>query len=152
MSSTVKLFTDGACRGNPGPGGWGVLMQAEIDDRLYEKRLFGGEPMTTNNRMELMAVIKGLESLKKPCRVEVVTDSRYVRDGYTRWLAKWRRSGWRRSSGGAVKNKDLWQALERAVRQHSVQWSWVRGHSGHKENEVADSLANAGVDSVAGSH
>lgn len=146
--SEIKLFTDGACRGNPGPGGWGVLLQAMTDAGLRECRWFGGAAETTNNRMELTAVIEGLERLKKPCQVILTTDSKYVKDGYQLWLDKWRRSGWRKASGQKVKNKDLWQALDKVASQHQISWHWVKGHAGHKENEIADQLANQGIDEL----
>lgn len=138
----VRLFTDGACRGNPGPGGWGVVM-------IYNevtKELYGGEPATTNNRMELTAAIKGLNALKKPCVVSLTTDSQYVRKGITEWLENWKCRGWKTASRQPVKNQDLWQALDEAVARHDVTWHWVKGHSGHFENEQADALANRGVD------
>jgi ribonuclease HI len=137
----VELFTDGACKGNPGPGGWGVLMRYASQER----ELCGGEPDTTNNRMELTAVIEGLRTLTRACRVRVHTDSQYVMKGITEWLPNWQRRGWRTAAGGAVKNQDLWQALAEQVARHQVEWQWVRGHAGHSENERADALANAGV-------
>lgn len=145
MSELVQLFSDGACKGNPGPGGWGVLLR--LGDT--ERELFGGERQTTNNRMELTAVIKGLEALSKPCRVRIVTDSQYVKQGITQWIARWRRNGWRTASKQPVKNKDLWEALDALLAEHTVEWQWVRGHAGHAENERADSLANQGVPSSA---
>jgi ribonuclease HI len=141
MSEIVEIYTDGACKGNPGPGGWGALLRYAG----HEKQLWGGDPETTNNRMELMAVIKALESLNRPCRVRVTTDSQYVRNGITSWLANWKARGWKTASRTPVKNKDLWQALDRAVSRHQVEWEWVRGHSGHSENELADQLANRAV-------
>lgn len=140
----VEVFTDGACRGNPGPGGWGVLLR--YGDK--EKELYGGEPQTTNNRMELMAAIMALESLNRNCHVRLTTDSEYVKNGITQWLPKWKARGWRTANKTPVKNADLWQRLERAVAQHTVQWHWVRGHSGHTENERADQLANRGIDEL----
>lgn len=140
----VEAFTDGACRGNPGPGGWGVLLR--YGDK--EKELYGGEPHTTNNRMELMAAIMALESLSRVCHVRLTTDSEYVKNGITQWLPKWKARGWRTASKSPVKNADLWQRLERAAAQHTVQWHWVRGHSGHSENERADQLANRGIDEL----
>jgi ribonuclease HI len=145
VSELVQLFSDGACKGNPGPGGWGVLLR--LGDT--ERELFGGERQTTNNRMELTAVIKGLEALSKPCRVRIVTDSQYVKQGITQWIARWRRNGWRTASKQPVKNKDLWEALDALLAEHTVEWQWVRGHAGHAENERADSLANQGVPSSA---
>lgn len=140
----VEAFTDGACRGNPGPGGWGVLLR--FGD--HEKELYGGEANTTNNRMELMAAIQALESLTRTCQVRLTTDSEYVKKGITEWLPKWKQRGWRTASKQPVKNADLWQRLEAAARRHEVQWHWVRGHSGHDENERADVLANRGIDEL----
>ena len=140
----VELFTDGACKGNPGPGGWGVLLRSEKS----EKQLYGGEFMTTNNRMELLAVIKGLEALKNPCQVTITTDSKYVHDGISIWLINWKKRGWKTSNNKPVKNIDLWQELEKQIERHQVSWQWVRGHNGHKENELADQLANQGVEEV----
>lgn len=138
----VELFTDGACRGNPGPGGWGALLR--MGDK--ERELSGGEPLTTNNRMELLAAIEGLKALKRPCRVTLHTDSMYVRDGITKWVHNWRRNGWRTADRKPVKNAELWQALCEAAAQHRIEWKWVRGHSGHPENERADALACAAAD------
>lgn len=136
------MYTDGACRGNPGPGGWGtVLRYADA-----EKELWGGEGMTTNNRMELTAVIRGLAALKRDCTVTVVTDSQYVKNGITQWIHNWRRNGWKTASRKPVKNADLWRELSDLVDEHEVTWEWVRGHSGHPENEQADALANRGID------
>ena len=140
----IQLYADGACRGNPGPGGWGVLLQA--DSR--EKELWGGDPETTNNRMELTAVIRGLESLKRPAIVHVHTDSQYVYKGIREWIHAWKRNGWRTSDKKPVKNADLWQALDLLAGQHKIQWFWVKGHAGHPGNERADSLANRGVDEL----
>jgi ribonuclease HI len=139
----VEIFTDGACRGNPGPGGWAALLRMG----KTEKELSGGEPLTTNNRMELLAAIRGLEALKRPCRVQLHTDSTYVRDGITRWIHKWRQNGWRTSDKKSVKNADLWQELIDASETHRVEWHWVKGHSGHPENDRVDSLACAEADS-----
>lgn len=133
----VALFADGACSGNPGPGGWGVLLRY----RGHEKELSGAEPATTNNRMELLAVIHGLEALKRPMRVHVCTDSQYVMKGITEWLAAWKRRGWKTADRQPVKNVDLWQRLETALAPHQVEWQWVRGHAGHPENERVDQLA-----------
>ncbi len=141
---TVHIWTDGACKGNPGPGGWGAVLRYG----RHERRLKGGEPHTTNNRMELMAAIQALEALKRPCRVELTTDSQYLRDGITRWLKNWRRRGWRTASGGVVKNQDLWERLDQAASRHDVHWHWVRGHAGHRENELADRLANEAVEEM----
>lgn len=142
--SRVEIFTDGACRGNPGPGGWGVLLRYGTN----EKRLWGGESMTTNNRMELTAAIQGLAALKRPSLVTLTTDSEYVRKGITEWLANWKQRGWRTASRQPVKNADLWQALDGLVQGHDVEWHWVKGHSGHRENEIADGLANQGIDEL----
>lgn len=138
------MYTDGACRGNPGPGGWGVLLRYG----KHEKHLSGGEFETTNNRMELMAAIKGLESLKRQCKVKITTDSVYVKDGVTKWLANWKQRGWKTASKRPVKNQDLWQWLDQAAARHEVEWCWVKGHAGHAENEIADQLANAGIDNL----
>ncbi|MGV6827525.1 MAG: ribonuclease HI [bacterium] len=140
----VELFTDGACKGNPGPGGWGVLLRY----KGVEKELFGGEQDTTNNRMELLAVIQGLRVLKRHCDVHVVTDSQYVKNGITTWIRNWRRNGWKTSQKKPVKNEDLWRALDDLVSQHNVEWGWVKGHSGHPENERADELANRGIEQM----
>lgn len=140
----VALFTDGACRGNPGPGGWGVLMR--YGD--HEKELYGGESHTTNNRMELMAAIKGLESLKQSCCVTLTTDSQYVRQGITQWLANWKKRNWKTASKQPVKNQDLWEALDKEASRHEVSWHWVKGHSGHPENSRADELANRAIDEL----
>jgi len=138
----VAVFTDGGCRGNPGPGGWGVVLR--YDGR--ERELSGAERHTTNNRMELMAAIAALEALKRPCRVVVTTDSTYVKQGMTTWIARWRCNGWRTADGKPVKNADLWQRLERVAAPHQVEWRWVKGHAGHPENERADALANQAMD------
>jgi ribonuclease HI len=138
----VDIYTDGACSGNPGPGGWGAVLSYDG----HEKEIYGGEPAaTTNNRMELMAAIRALESLKWPVAVRLHTDSTYVRSGITSWLASWKRNGWKTASKQPVKNADLWQRLEAAVQQHQVQWLWVKGHNGNVGNERADALANRGV-------
>ena len=134
----VELFTDGACKGNPGPGGWGALIRA--GER--EKELSGGEPLTTNNRMELTAAIEGLNALTRPCAVTLSTDSRYVMDGLTKWIKGWQRNGWRTADKKPVKNADLWQALLAAAAPHRIEWVWVKGHAGHPENERADRLAS----------
>lgn len=140
----VEMWTDGACKGNPGPGGWGVLMRAGA----HEKEMHGGEPVTTNNRMELLAVIEGLRALKRPCEVVIHTDSQYVMKGMTEWLANWKRRGWVTADKKPVKNVELWQALDEQVARHQVSWRWVRGHAGDPGNERADALANLGVDSA----
>lgn len=137
----VDLYTDGACKGNPGVGGWGVLLRYG----QVEKALSGGEQETTNNRMELMAVIQGLKALNRPCKVRVHTDSQYVQKGISEWLPNWVKRGWKTAGGGAVKNRDLWQALAEESARHHVEWYWVKGHAGHAENERADALANEGV-------
>lgn len=140
----VEIFTDGACRGNPGPGGWGVLLRYQ----QTEKSLYGGESLTTNNRMELMAAIQGLKALKQKCHVRITTDSDYVRRGITEWLPRWKKRGWLTADKKPVKNQELWQELERLALQYEVSWHWVRGHSGHRENEIADGLANRGIDEL----
>lgn len=144
MSQTVEVYTDGACRGNPGPGGWGVLLRYGKS----EKELYGGEANTTNNRMELMAAIQALENLKRNCKVSLTTDSEYVRKGITEWIANWKKRGWKTAAKKPVKNKDLWQRLDKAATEHQVDWHWVRGHTGHPENERADELANKGIDEL----
>src|SRR5512139_1038329 len=143
-NDVVELFSDGACRGNPGPGGWGVLLRY----RGNEKELFGAEQETTNNRMELMAAISGLENLKRACRVRITTDSQYVMKGITEWIADWKKRGWKTANRKPVKNTDLWQRLDAALRDHHVEWQWVRGHTGHPENERADALANRAIDEL----
>jgi len=140
----VEAFTDGACRGNPGPGGWGVVLKAGGQ----VKELSGGEPATTNNRMELKAAIEALTALKKPCRVALYTDSVYVRSGITEWLPRWRARGWRTADKKPVKNQDLWEALSAVAANHEVSWHWIKGHAGHPENERADELANLGIDTM----
>jgi ribonuclease HI len=142
--SVVEIFTDGACRGNPGPGGWGALLRFDG----VEKELYGGEPNTTNNRMELQAAIEALRALTRPCRVELTTDSEYVRNGITTWLDNWKRKGWKTAARKPVKNADLWRALDAENQRHQVRWHWVRGHTGHPENERADQLANRGIDEL----
>ncbi len=140
----VEVFTDGACRGNPGPGGWGAVLRHQ----QREKELFGGERATTNNRMELTAAIRALEALTERCRVEITTDSVYVKDGITKWLDRWRARGWRTAKNKPVKNQDLWMRLAELVEGHEVHWHWVKGHAGHPENERADALANRGLDGL----
>lgn len=142
----VELFTDGACSGNPGPGGWGVILRMGE----HEKELFGGEPATTNNRMEMTAVIEGLKALKRPVRADVYTDSQYVVKGMNEWIHGWKARGWKTASKEPVKNVDLWQALDKECARHQLKWHWVRGHAGHAENERADALARRGVEQQRG--
>lgn len=144
MTKPVEIYTDGACKGNPGPGGWGVLLRYG----QVEKELCGGEKNTTNNRMELMAAIEGLKALKRSCQVRVTTDSQYVRQGITQWLPRWIDRNWRTAANKPVKNQDLWQQLAEQTTKHQVEWRWVKGHSGHPENERADQLANQGIDQL----
>lgn len=144
-AARVRIHTDGACKGNPGPGGWGALLQ--LDER--EKELYGGEPETTNNRMELTAVIRALEALKRPCDIDLYTDSQYVQKGISEWINAWKRRGWKTADRKPVKNVDLWMELDRLVGAHRIRWHWVRGHSGHAENERADALANRGIATIA---
>jgi ribonuclease HI len=147
MTKKVEVFTDGACRGNPGPGGWGALLRYGET----EKSICGGEKETTNNRMELMAAIQGLKALNAACVVHLTTDSTYVRKGITEWIHGWKKNGWKNSQKKPVKNADLWQILELEAERHvEVQWHWVKGHSGHRENELADDLANAGLEKALG--
>jgi ribonuclease HI len=162
VADKVDIFTDGACRGNPGPGGWGALLRhAERDDstdgggrprreHAVEKELYGSERETTNNRMELMAAIIALESLKRACEVTLTTDSQYVRKGITEWIVNWKRRGWKTADKKPVKNQDLWQRLEAATHKHKIHWKWIKGHSGHEENERADQLANRAIDEMLG--
>ena len=140
-SAIVEIFTDGACRGNPGPGGWGAILQFKHE----EKELSGGAQETTNNRMELQAAIEGLRALKRPMRVAIHTDSTYVKDGITKWIVNWKRNGWKTAARKPVKNVDLWQALDDVLSGHDVEWHWVKGHAGHPGNERADALARAAV-------
>lgn len=143
MKEIVELYTDGACRGNPGPGGWGVLLRY----KGVEKTLSGFEDATTNNRMELMAAIKGLEALKRPSQVAIYTDSEYLRKGITEWIHTWKKKGWKNSAGKLVKNRELWEELLAMTNNgHEIEWHWVKGHSGHPENERADELANEAID------
>jgi ribonuclease HI len=144
--TSVDIFTDGACSGNPGPGGWGTILRTGE----HEKELSGGEPATTNNRMELTAVIRGLEALKRPSAVTIHTDSRYVMDGVTQWLPRWKKNGWKTADKKPVKNEDLWRVLDELCALHEPKWRWVRGHSGHVENERADALARAAIPSSRG--
>ncbi|MCG9078428.1 ribonuclease HI [Laribacter hongkongensis] len=140
----VEIYTDGACKGNPGPGGWGALLRCQGQ----EKELFGGAPDTTNNRMELQAVIEALRCLKRPCDIDIYTDSQYVQKGISEWITGWKARGWRTASKTPVKNADLWQMLDAEVARHRIQWHWVKGHAGHEFNERADELANRGVELV----
>lgn len=142
----VEIFTDGACKGNPGPGGWGAILRY----KGTQKNLNGAEADTTNNRMELTAALMALNTLKRPCRVKLTTDSEYLRKGITEWIHGWKQKGWRTASKQPVKNADLWQALDEAVRRHQIEWHWVKGHSGHPENELADELANQAIDAMLG--
>jgi len=141
MTDKVVIYTDGACKGNPGPGGWGVYFQY----KQSKKTLSGGEQQTTNNRMELMAAIVALETLKEPCLVRLHTDSKYVLQGVTEWMVNWKKRGWKTANKRPVKNEDLWRRLDQAINRHTIEWIWVKGHSGEKGNEIADQLANQGV-------
>ncbi|OGA16145.1 MAG: ribonuclease HI [Betaproteobacteria bacterium RIFCSPLOWO2_02_FULL_66_14] len=143
--AVVEIYADGACRGNPGPGGWGALLRT----RGRERELWGGEPATTNNRMELLAVIRALETLRRRCAVRVYTDSQYVQKGISEWILDWKRRGWRTASKSPVKNLDLWQRLDALAQGHEIEWHWVRGHAGHEGNERADALANRAIDEMA---
>jgi ribonuclease HI len=142
MTQPVEIYTDGACRGNPGPGGWGIVLKYGV----HQKFLCGGELQTTNNRMELMAAIVALETLKRPCNVHLTTDSVYVKQGITEWLESWLQRGWKTSNKQPVKNQDLWERLHQATQRHQVSWHWVKGHNGHPENEKADELARKGLE------
>lgn len=144
QSSNVTIYTDGACKGNPGPGGWGALMISGN----HEKELFGGEPNTTNNRMELQAVIQALQALKRPCHITLYTDSQYVQKGISEWISGWKARNWKTAAKAPVKNADLWQQLDAAAQRHQIDWRWVKGHAGHPGNERADRLANQGVELV----
>lgn len=146
MPEAVEVFTDGACRGNPGPGGWGAVLRF----RGREREIKGAERHTTNNRMELLAAIMALEALTRTCDVVLTTDSKYVRDGITKWIDSWKRRGWRTAAKQPVKNEDLWRRLDEAVNRHRIEWHWVKGHSGHRENELADRLANEAIDEMLG--
>ncbi|MCU0572368.1 MAG: ribonuclease HI [Syntrophobacteraceae bacterium] len=137
----VEIYSDGACSGNPGPGGWGAILRY----RTAEKEISGYEPMTTNNRMEMTAVVKALQALKEPCHVRITTDSQYLKDGITRWIKRWKSNGWMTTGKEPVKNRDLWELLDAAVRRHRVEWQWVRGHQGHPENERCDDLARMAI-------
>ncbi len=144
MSGMIKIYTDGACKGNPGVGGWGAWLVSDG----HEKELFGGEAHTTNNRMELLAVIRALEALKRRCTVQLHTDSKYVQQGISTWIHGWKKNGWRTSDKKPVKNCDLWKQLDELAQQHDIEWLWVKGHAGHNGNERADQLANLGVESI----
>ena len=144
-SKVVEIFTDGACKGNPGVGGWGALLRYAG----HQREIFGGEKLTTNNRMELLAAIRALESLKRPCKVHLHTDSQYVQKGISQWLDSWKSLNWRTSNRKPVKNEDLWRLLDSLAQQHEIEWCWVRGHSGHVDNDRADQLANRGVEMIA---
>ena len=144
MPKKIEIFTDGACRGNPGPGGWAALLVFNG----IEKEIYGGELETTNNRMELTAAIMGIESLKSPCEIMITTDSKYVMDGINKWMKDWKKRNWMTASKKPVKNKDLWQRLDRVCSTHTIEWYWVKGHSGHEENERVDLLANKGIDEL----
>lgn len=144
MQEQIEIFTDGACRGNPGPGGWGVLLRYQGKERT----LHGGEVETTNNRMELMAAIIGLESLQGSYRVTLTTDSKYVTNGITDWIENWKKKAWKTAAKKPVKNEDLWRRLDEVSQQHEINWQWVKGHSGHRENELVDALANQGIDEL----
>ena len=146
MTEVVQIYTDGACKGNPGPGGWGAWLKSG----MHHKELFGGEAQTTNNRMELTAVIEALGSLKRQCKVKLHTDSQYVKNGISIWIHDWKRRGWRTADKKPVKNEDLWRKLDEAVQGHDIEWIWVKGHAGDPGNERADELANQGVDKVLG--
>ena len=143
-SELIQIYTDGACRGNPGPGGWGALLKFGSK----EKQLYGGESLTTNNRMELRAVIEALSALKRPCNVSVTSDSTYVLKGINEWLPNWKKRGWPTSGKKSVKNEDLWKSLDSLKSVHNIEWHWVKGHSGHLENELVDQLANKGIDEL----
>ena len=145
MTGVVEIYSDGACRGNPGPGGWGALLRTSRGAQVVEKELYGGEAATTNNRMELTAVIRALEALKRRSRVKLYTDSQYVKKGISEWIHDWKRRGWRTADKKPVKNIDLWQELDALAALHEIEWHWVKGHAGHPENERADALANKGI-------
>ena len=145
----IFAYTDGACSGNPGPGGWGVILQAKDDHNIIKEReLYGGELETTNNRMELMAAISSLENLEKPAKLTIITDSNYVKGGVTDWINNWKKNNWKTATKKDVKNKDLWIELYDLKSHHQIDWKWVKGHSGHRENEIADDLANKGIDNL----
>lgn len=142
----IEIFTDGGCRGNPGPGGWGALLRYNG----HIKELKGAQAHTTNNQMELMAAIQAFEALKRPCKVVITTDSQYVKNGITQWMAGWKKKGWKTAANQPVKNQELWQRLDAAIATHEVEWHWVKGHSGHPENERVDALANEAIDELLG--
>lgn len=142
----VHIYTDGACKGNPGPGGWGALLRYGS----HEKKISGAERDTTNNRMELMAAIKALSSLREACKIELHTDSKYLQHGITEWIKSWKKNSWKRADKKPVKNVDLWQALDKETIRHEIKWHWVKGHSGHPENDIADNLANLAIDKLLG--
>lgn len=144
MTDSVIIYTDGACKGNPGPGGWGAILHY----RGKEKEIYGGEVSTTNNRMELTATIMALEALTQPCSIQIYCDSKYVVQGITEWLSNWKKRGWKTASKSAVKNEDLWRRLDTAIAKHHIEWKWIKGHSGDKGNDRADMLANLGIDSL----
>jgi ribonuclease HI len=144
MSAEIKIYTDGACRGNPGPGGWGAVLEYGKESKM----LYGAEMLTTNNRMELTAVIQALAALKRPCKIALTSDSKYVLKGITEWLPNWKQKGWRTAAKKPVMNSDLWQQLDQLVGTHEITWHWVKGHSGHVQNELADQLANKGIDEL----
>lgn len=144
----VEIFTDGACKGNPGVGGWGALLRA----KGKEREMFGGEAHTTNNRMELMGAISALEALKRPCKVKLYTDSKYVQQGISEWIHGWKQRGWKTADKQPVKNEDLWRRLDAAAQMHEIEWHWVKGHAGHAENERADQLANRGIEEIQSKH
>ena len=148
MKKRIEIFTDGACRGNPGPGGWGALLRYD----QHQKELYGADKHTTNNRMELMAAIKALESITESCQIDLTTDSQYVQRGVNEWLENWKARGWRTSSKKPIKNVDLWQELDGLLHKHDITWHWVKGHSGHVENELADTLANKAIDELLQGH
>ena len=144
MSAVVEIFTDGACRGNPGPGGWAALLRYQDTERV----VCGAEPQSTNNRMELQAAIEGLAQLKRPSKVVLTTDSEYLRQGINDWVPKWKRNGWRTAAKKPVKNQDLWERLDALVVKHDIEWHWVKGHSGHRENDLVDEAANLAIDEM----